>query len=299
MTFSVLASPSATREVLMRHGLSTKKALGQHFLIDDHVVGRILDMADICQDDVVLEVGPGIGTLTVALLSAAQGVISIERDKDLPVILSETCIQDSDKLVLLVDDALKIDEDDIKRATPGWRLPRLFVANLPYAVAATIVLDFFERFSFLQEATVMVQSEVADRMAAKPGTKDYGAYTVKLRLHALIDGRFQVSPRCFFPPPRVESAVIHLIRRSISFDGALADKRLLDAASRAADAAFVQRRKTIRNSMAAYFVSRGSSKEVIDKVLVQAGIEPGIRGEMLTVEDYLRLGKVLIDFGML
>lgn len=296
---SALASPRATKDVLARHGLATKKALGQHFLIDDNVITKILDLAAIHSDDSVLEVGPGIGTLTVALLPACTRVIAIERDHDLLPVLSETCAQDSEKLALIEADALKVSRDDIEKAACGASLPQLLVANLPYAVAATIVLDFFERFDFLNEAVVMVQNEVADRMAAKPGSKDYGAYTVKLRLQARIYGRFQVSPQCFFPPPRVESAVVRILRDRPTFEGALASDKLLRAAAQAADAAFTQRRKTIKNSMAAYYASRGHGKAAIDTVLAQAGIAPTVRGETLEQSEFLRLGQSLIANGLI
>ena len=288
MTNSPLASVRATRDLMARYGLDTKKALGQHFLIDDNVVGRIIDLAAITPDDTVLEVGPGIGTLTLALLDKAAKVVAIERDADLIPLLNESTAADSHRLRLINADAL-----DVGAAQLAPDQPRLFVANLPYAVAATLVLGFFQQLPFLQAATVMVQSEVADRMVAQPGSKDYGAYTVKLRLHAQASGRFQVSPNCFFPPPRVESSVIRLERQTLLYHGAPASPQLIQAATLAADAAFTQRRKTIRNSMQAALLGRGYSKQCIDDALEQAGINPGLRGETLTTQDFLRLGEAL------
>lgn len=173
--FSSLATPSATRDVLARFGLAPKKAFGQNFLVNDAVVGRILDLAAVEPSDTVLEVGPGIGTLTHALLQRAGRVISVERDADLTEVLRYTLSELEQRFCLVHKDALDLQEADLKGARPDK-----LVANLPYAVAATIVLDYLVRFSFLESATVMVQREVAERMAAKPGRKDYGAYTVKL-----------------------------------------------------------------------------------------------------------------------
>jgi len=300
MTASPLASVHATREVMDRHGLTTKKSLGQHFLIDDNVVGRILTLAQVGPDDVVVEVGPGIGTLSVALLPQVRALISVERDPDMGPVLAETCAGLADRFVLLSKDALQVTEGDLRfAAAPFAAMPTHLVANLPYAVAATIILDWFERFPFLEDATVMVQAEVADRIAAHPGVKDYGAYTVKLGLQAEPVGRFPVAPGCFFPPPRVDSAVVRLERRIPSFEGAPAPRELVWAAARCADAAFAQRRKNIRNSMNAFFGACGVTGAQVDAALAAAGIAPTVRGETLLVEDYLRLafafGPVLLE----
>ncbi len=290
---SYLATPAATRAVLERHGLATKKALGQNFLVNDAVIAKICALSEVCSDDSVLEVGPGIGTLTVALLDRARRVLSVERDADLPAVLAETCA-DFDNFTLLSKDALALSQADLDEAfgdaARGPAAPNKFIANLPYAVAATLVLDFFQRFSSLQSATVMVQSEVADRMMAKMGTKDYGAYTVKLNLIAKPTGRFQVAPGSFFPPPRVISAVIRLDRRDdLGITGEEAA-----VASRMADAAFATRRKTIANSMRTYFSGRKGCDGAVEKlpaVLESAGIDSRRRGESLTLEEFIALGR--------
>lgn len=294
MSFSPLASVHGTREVLDAFGLSTKKALGQHFLIDDNVVGRILQLAQLGPEDVVVEVGPGIGTLSLALLSQAGALIAVERDDDMGPVLAQTCAEHADRFVLLQKDALKVTEADLRfAAAPYAALPTHLVANLPYAVAATIVLDWFERFPFLEDATVMVQSEVADRMAARPGVKEYGAYTVKLRMQAQVTGRFAVGPGCFFPPPRVDSAVVRLERRATLLDGKPVSRDLMHQAALCADAAFAQRRKNIRNSMAAFLAPLDVSRDRLDKAFTEVGIEPTVRGETLDEETFLRLAKVL------
>lgn len=294
---SYLASPSATRAVLERHGLATKKALGQNFLVNDSVIARICELSEVCADDAVLEVGPGIGTLTVALLARAGRVLSVERDADLPAVLAETCA-DFDNFTLLSKDALTLSQADLDEAfgeaAAQGEAPNKFVANLPYAVAATLVLDFFQRFSSLQCATVMVQSEVADRMMAKMGTKDYGAYTVKLNLIAKPTGRFQVGPGNFFPPPRVTSAVIRLDRRDDL--GITAEEAAV--ASLMADAAFATRRKTIANSMKTFFSGRKGCDGVVEKlpaILEGAGIDARRRGESLTLEEFIGLGAAYTE----
>lgn len=257
---SHLASVGATRDVLSRHGLATKHSLGQNFLVNDAVIANICKLSEVCEEDNVLEVGPGIGTLTVALLPRAKHVLSIERDPDLPAVLDETC-DDFDNFTLIGKDALRLNGDDLiaafgKQAVEASEAPNKFISNLPYAVAATLVLDYFQRIPSLQSATVMVQSEVADRMEAVVGTKDYAAYSVKLQLIAKATGRFQVSPGNFFPPPRVTSSVIRLDRRN---DLGLSAEEIANA-SMAADAAFFTRRKTISNSMKGYFSSRGEPR---------------------------------------
>jgi len=201
MPTSPLASPSATIAVLERHGLYTKKSLGQHFLIDDNTVRRTLELARLDGTETVLEVGPGIGTLTVALCDVASAVVAVERDDALLSALAETTAA-CPSFALVHADALAVSADDLSRP---FGAPDALVANLPYQVAATVVLRFFERLPSLRQATVMVQAEVADRMAAVPGTKAYGGYTVKLRLLAKPAGRFAVAPGCFLPPPRVDS----------------------------------------------------------------------------------------------
>ena len=281
MPHSPLATPSETLAVLKRHGLATKKSLGQHFLIDDNVVGRILALADLTGAETVLEVGPGIGTLTAALCDHAGAVVAIERDADLLPVLAETT-SGCARLAVLRADAVAVSPATI--AEP-FGPPVALVANLPYAVAATVVLRFFEELPSLMSATVMVQSEVAARMAAAPGGKDYGAYTVKLRLLARPAGRFPVARSCFLPPPRVDSAVLRLERSPLSDD-----PEALAAAARAADAAFGQRRKTIRNSLKSVLGLDGAE---VDAALESAGIDGGDRAEKLPAERFLALGEAL------
>ena len=200
---SKYASVGETRKVLERHGLATKHALGQNFLVNDDILKKIVDLAALDGTDDVLEIGPGIGTLTVALLQNARSVISIEFDPDLPAVLAETTAPWADSFALIENNALNVsaadvegafvrvyagaddaDSTQVEQASSARSFPNKLVANLPYAVAATVVLDYFQRFDALDSMTVMVQREVADRMMAQPGVKDYGAFTVKLSLYA-------------------------------------------------------------------------------------------------------------------
>jgi 16S rRNA (adenine1518-N6/adenine1519-N6)-dimethyltransferase len=280
---SVLATPGETIAVLARHGLSTKKSLGQHFLVDDNVVGRILALAAIDPSDTVLEVGPGIGTLTVALCQQAGAVVAIEKDAELLPVLAETTAE-CDRFSVVHADALALDP---ARIAQPFGPPDALVANLPYAVAATVVLRFLEVIPELQSVTVMVQAEVADRMCASPGSKDYGAYTVKLGLLASAVGRFNVPRTCFLPPPRVDSAVLRLVRHA-----ACPDPAVLSATVRAANAGFLQRRKTLRNSLKA---ALGLDARAVDQLLVTAAIDGGVRAETLAVNDFVALGEALLE----
>ncbi len=267
--------------MLERHGLHTKKRMGQHFLVDDNVVGRIIDLAQLTGTETVLEVGPGIGTLTVALCSAAGAVVAVERDLDLEAVLAETTAECS-RFGLLHADAVDVSMD---RICSVFGPPEALVANLPYSVAATVVLRFFEFMPSLTQATVMVQSEVAARMAAEPGTKEYGAYTVKLQLRARPTGRFGVARGCFLPPPRVDSAVLRLERVAPRID-----EELVRAAARTADAAFAQRRKTIRNSLRA---ALPIDADRLDAALARSGIDGSVRAETLPPQAYLGLAREL------
>lgn len=302
---SPLATPSATRAVLEAHGLATKHALGQNFLVNDAIIRKTVELSGIGADDVVLEVGPGIGTLSIALLKSARAVVAIERDPDLPAVLEQTTAAWADSFALVGKDALDLTDDDLRRAcdSMGCPLPTRFVANLPYAVAATLVLDYFERFDHIDRATVMVQKEVADRMAASPGQKDYGAYTVKLALLAQVAGRFAVSPGNFFPPPHVDSAVIRLDRATPrDAAGNPVPDDIARAARLMADASFATRRKTIANSCKTYLSARGERGQALvaalPEVFEAAGIDARRRGESLSVAEFIELGRAVAARGL-
>ena len=283
MTTSPLASPGATRALLEEYGLATKHRLGQNFLIDNHVIERIMQLAALDGTERVVEVGPGIGTLTLALLQEASRVVSIEADATLEPVL-ETHALMHDNFRFIMGDALKVAPADIADAAGG--APTVLVANLPYNVAATIILQYFQTMPALETAVVMVQKEVADRIAAHPGTKEYGGYTAKLGLYARVAGRFEVPPRCFMPAPHVDSAVVRLER---VVDGL--DEDACARTARVIDAAFAQRRKTIRNSMS----SSGFDRAALDAAFAACGIAPTTRAETLGVDEFVRLAAELGD----
>ena len=300
---SWLANQRATKETLERFGLATKYRLGQNFLVQDHVIEKIVQLAEVQPTDVVVEVGPGLGTLTVALLDRARAVCSLEADSELEQVLAVTCKEPHpDSFALVMGDALAITPQKLSEAystlptvahdaATNAPMPTKFVSNLPYQVAATLILKFFQEFPSLERAVVMVQAEVADRIAAKPSTKAYGAYTAKLSLFAQVTGRFEVGPGNFMPPPRVNSAVVRLDRtqaRNPVSSKLLSEEELLHT-MRVIDAAFAQRRKTIRNSMSA----SGFDKDKLDQAFLATGIAPTVRAEVLTSQDFICLAAAL------
>lgn len=300
---SWLANQRATKETLERFGLATKYRLGQNFLVQDHVIEKIVQLAEVQPTDVIVEVGPGLGTLTVALLDRARAVCSLEADSELEQVLAVTCKEPHpDSFALVMGDALAITPQKLSEAysalptvaqsaLPVAPMPTKFVSNLPYQVAATLILKFFQELPSLERAVVMVQAEVADRIAAKPSTKAYGAYTAKLSLFAQVTGRFEVGPGNFMPPPRVNSAVVRLDRtqaRNPLTSKLLSEEELLHTMS-VIDAAFAQRRKTIRNSMSA----SGFDKDKLDQAFLATGIAPTARAEVLTSQDFICLAAAL------
>ena len=298
MAFSKLASIGATRSTLDEFGLRAKYDLGQNFLIDDSVVGSILELAQLEPDEAVLEVGPGIGTLTSALLPHVGALVAIEADRDMRLPLQAACADYSERFALVEGDALRTSPraveaalNDLRRtgAVPGGlpAMPSKLVSNLPYQVAAKLILQWMQDWTFLKSMTVMVQAEVADRISADPGSKVFGAYTLKLQLLARLTGRFEVSRTCFFPAPHVESAVIRLDR--IQGEDEL-DPTFARECSQVIDAAFSMRRKTIRNAMA----KQGYDRARLDAAYDEAGIDGSVRAEMLSREDFIRLTRALI-----
>ena len=309
MPASPLANPTATREMLERFGLATKHRLGQNFLVDDHVIAHILELARLSQDSHVVEVGPGIGTLTLGMLPHAGSVVSIEADNTLEPVLADLA-HEFGTFSYVMGDALKVSWDDVCTAgTCGdaethdaeacdaeTRVePNILVANLPYNVAATIILKYLAEHPALDAAVVMVQAEVADRICAAPGSKAYGAYTAKLNLYGRVTSRFEVPPTCFMPAPHVNSAVVRIDRACVANPetAETLSPEQLAATAAVTDAAFAQRRKTIRNSMAA----RGFAKAALDEAFSATGISPTARAETLACEDFVRLALALAGAG--
>ena len=280
MGSSSLASPGATRALLDAYGLATKHSLGQNFLVSNDVIEKIMALAELGPEDRVLEVGPGIGTLTLALLAEAGQVTAIEADRSLePVLSAHAAAHPS--FAYIMGDALRVTPEEVVEASGGE--PCALVSNLPYNVAATVILRYLQEMPSLSRLVVMVQAEVADRICAEPGNRTYGAYTAKLSLLARVTGRFEVGPGNFMPPPHVKSAVVRLERAPLVDAGRAAE------VSAVIDAAFAQRRKTIRNSMSA----SGFDRAALDAAFAACGIAPTCRAETLSTEDFVRLAAAL------
>ena len=302
--YSYLASVRETRATLARFGLVTKHRLGQNFLVSDAVVGKILGLAELVGDDVILEVGPGIGTLTVALLARAREVIAIEADRALEPVLATTCAQDAERLTLLWGDALRLvplvpsataapigspsSPPPLSGVAP---VPNKLVSNLPYQVAATLILKLLQELPSVGRLVVMVQAEVADRICAGPGSRVYGAYTAKLALWGQVTGRFEVGRGSFLPPPHVDSTVVRIDRAPMADPKTGLDltPSQLDWVAHVIDASFVQRRKTIRNSLSA----GGFERSRLDEAFARSDIAPTTRAESLSPSDFVRLADAL------
>lgn len=277
-----LSNPQKTIEVIKRHGFDFQKKFGQNFLIDPHVLDKIIAAAEIKKDDFVLEIGPGIGTMTQYLAEAAREVTAVEIDRNLIPILTET-LAEYDNVTILNQDILKTDIAAIADERNGGR-PIKVVANLPYYITTPIIMGLFESGVPVASITVMVQKEVALRMQAGPGTKDYGALSLAVQYYARPYLAANVPPNCFIPRPNVGSAVIRLTRHQKP-PVAVRDEKLLFALIRAS---FNQRRKTLVNGL------KNSSelsfdKETILSALQKAGLPENVRGEALTLEQFAAL----------
>ena len=272
-----LLDASTIRALGREIDLKPTKQLGQNFVTDGNTVRRIVSLAKIGPDDVVVEVGPGLGSLTLGLLATGARVIAIEIDPKLAKLLPSTVAAHQpdavDRLTIINSDALDVTELPEK--------PTAVVANLPYNVSVPVILHLLERFPSWQTGLVMVQLEVADRLVAKPGSKVYGVPSVKLAWYAEAARVGTVPPSVFWPVPNVDSGLVRIIRRETPD----ADRR---RTFELVDAAFVQRRKMLRSALSGFFSSSAAASEALESV----GIDPTLRGEMLGVEDFTRLAAV-------
>lgn len=294
--FSPISSISVVREILKGNNLNPKYSLGQNFLINDDVIGKILKTSEVSSSDVVLEVGPGMGVLTCALLSSGAKVIAVEKDADMIKILKANvekhCKSFVNNLEILNLDSLQLTTEKLNI------LPNKFISNLPYNIAATLILKYFKTIKSLNCAVCMVQSDVADRIMSSPNSKNYGAYTLKLSLYSKHLCRFDVSPGSFYPQPRVNSSVIRLDRIKNS-----GDTELLDLISFIVDGAFFTRRKTLQNSMKNFYKQAEVNKpnyilkykyEDIIQAFKNCGIDVTLRGETLKKNDFISVAKCLV-----
>ncbi len=280
-----LGIPSNTIEVLQKYNFNFQKKFGQNFLIDTHVLEKIIDASEITKDDCVLEIGPGIGTMTQYLAENAREVIAVEIDKALIPILGDT-LKEYDNVTIINDDILKVDINRIVEEKNDGR-PIKVVANLPYYITTPIIMGLFESHVPLKSITIMVQKEVADRMQVGPGTKDYGALSLAVQYYAKPEIVANVPPNCFIPRPNVGSAVIRLTRYEEPPVKAEDEKFMFNLIR----ASFNQRRKTLVNGL--QNGGLGLSKETILEALEEMNLPATIRGEALTLSQFAQLSNIL------
>lgn len=282
----VLGNPQNTIEVLQKYNFTFQKKFGQNFLIDTHVLDKIIRSAEITKDDMVLEIGPGIGTMTQYLACAAGKVIAVEIDKALIPILEDT-LSEYDNVRVINEDVLKVDIAKLAEEENGGR-PIKVVANLPYYITTPIIMGLFENNVPIKSITVMVQKEVADRMQVGPGTKDYGALSLAVQYYAKPYIVANVPPNCFMPRPKVGSAVIRLDKYEEP-QVQVEDEKLMFKIIRAS---FNQRRKTLANGLK-NSTELDFTKEEIEKAIEVLGKGASVRGEALTLEEFAKLSNLL------
>ena len=280
-----LGNAARTKEVLAKYNMSAKKKFGQNFLIDSHVLEGIVEAAGVTDDDLVLEIGPGIGSLTQYLAEAAGKVVAVEIDKTLLPVLADT-LSEYDNVTVINEDILKVDLDEIVSENGGR--PIKVVANLPYYITTPIIMKLFESRARIESITVMVQKEVADRMAAGPGGKDYGSLSLAVGYYAKAVTVMDVPPSSFIPQPNVGSAVVNLSRYTEPRVKVQDEKRLFEIVR----TAFNQRRKTLSNSLSNN-PSLGVSRQEVTDALLKMGVDEKARGEILTLEQFAELSDIL------
>lgn len=283
-----LSNPQKTIEIIQKYEFAFQKKFGQNFLIDAHVLNKIIISADITEEDCVLEIGPGIGTMTQYLAEAAGRVIAVEIDRSLIPILEET-LAGYDNVTVINEDILKVDINALAQKYNGGKMIKV-VANLPYYITTPIIMGLFEAHVPVKSITVMVQKEVAQRMQAGPGTKDYGALSLAVQYYAVPYIAANVPPNCFIPRPGVGSAVIRLTLHEEP-PVVVQDEKLLFKIIRAS---FNQRRKTLLNGLN-NSPEIAASKEQIQEAIRELGVLPGVRGEALTLAQFAELSDILSE----
>ena len=283
-----LSNPPVTIQTIKKYEFAFQKKFGQNFLIDDHVITKIINAAEITKDDLVLEIGPGIGTMTQYLAESAGKVIAVEIDKNLIPILGET-LAEYDNVTIINEDILKLDINRLVEEENDGK-PIKVVANLPYYITTPIIMGLFESHVPLQSITVMVQKEVADRMQVGPGSKDYGALSLAVQYYAKPYIAANVPPNCFIPRPGVGSAVIRLTRYEEP-PVMVKDESLMFKLIRAS---FNQRRKTLQNGIA-NSPELPYSKAQVEKALEKMGLAANVRGESLTLAEFAKLSDTISE----
>ena len=283
-----LGTPSATKEIINKYSFAFQKKFGQNFLIDSNVLESIIRGAEITKDDFVLEIGPGIGTMTQYLCEATRQVVAVEIDKMLIPILEDT-LSEYDNVEVINQDVLKVDIKSLAEEKNNGK-PIKVVANLPYYITTPIIMGLFESGVPIDSITIMVQKEVADRMQTGPGSKDYGALSLAVQYYATAKVILNVSATCFMPRPNVDSAVIKLtIHKEPTVN--VADEKLMFKIIRAS---FNQRRKTLVNGLK-NSPELSFSKEQIVKAVEKIGKPETIRGEALTLEEFAELANAFTE----
>lgn len=283
-----LGNPQKTIEIIQKYEFAFQKKFGQNFLIDTHVLDKIIAAAGVTKEDCVLEIGPGIGTMTQYLAESARHVVAVEIDSNLIPILNET-LADYDNVTVIHGDILKVDVNQIINEYNEGR-PIKVVANLPYYITTPIIMGLFEGMVPIDNITVMVQKEVADRMQVGPGSKDYGALSLAVQYYAEPYIVANVPPNCFMPRPGVGSAVIRLTRHKTS----PVEVKEPDLMFRLIRASFNQRRKTLQNGLN-NSPEVDFSKEQIIEAIENLGLSPSVRGETLTLEQFAALSNSFTD----
>lgn len=285
---TTLGNPQKTIEIIQKYEFAFQKKFGQNFLIDTHVLDKIIAAAGVTKEDCVLEIGPGIGTMTQYLAESARHVVAVEIDSNLIPILNET-LADYDNVTVIHGDILKVDVNQIIEQYNEGR-PIKVVANLPYYITTPIIMGLFEGMVPIDNITVMVQKEVADRMQVGPGSKDYGALSLAVQYYAEPYIVANVPPNCFMPRPGVGSAVIRLTKHKTS----PVEVKEPDLMFRLIRASFNQRRKTLQNGLN-NSQEINFSKEQIIKAIESLGLSPSVRGETLTLEQFAALSNSFTD----
>lgn len=283
---AVLGNPKNTIEILQKYNFNFQKKFGQNFLINTGVLEDIIDAAEVTDEDMVLEIGPGIGTMTQYLCENARQVIAVEIDTNLIPILKDT-LSAYDNVRIINDDILKVDINELAREYNNGR-PIKVVANLPYYITTPIIMGLFESHVPIESITVMVQKEVADRMQAGPGTKDYGALSLAVQYYSKPQIVVNVPPSCFMPQPKVGSTVISL-RHHQQLVVQVEDEKLMFKVIRAS---FNQRRKTLANGLNNYG-GINLTKEQIQQSIEELGVPVNIRGEALSLEQFACLSNII------
>lgn len=279
-----LLNPTEIRELAAKLGLKPTKKLGQNFVIDQNTVEKIVRTSNVSKDSIVLEVGPGLGSLTLALMATGAKVIAVEIDERLAEILPNTAKAKGfgeSQLIVINKDALEISKSDVNN-------PDVLVANLPYNVSVPVIIHILETFPSIKNYLVMVQSEVADRLAASPGSRTYGSPSVKLQWYAEVSKAGSISRNVFWPVPNVDSDLVQLHRRNN------VDVSIRKELFAVVDAAFSQRRKMLRSALSSMCGGSEKASEILESVQ----IDPRLRGEALNVSDYVRLTEGMKKSGV-